>query len=119
MHKTVFICIYNQVIQAWTTDAETDGNLEVIRLLTFRKYTDTASQMMDMKPNKLYLFCRHTDHSAWVYQHYYRLPSHTLDKLSKLLLAVENGQLNAFCGKNLDKLDIHEIAIANPQPKIS
>jgi len=76
-----------------------------------RKYIATVSQLLDMKGNEFELLCRHMGHSANVHKDYYRLPSHTLElaKLSKLLLAVENGNLNALCGKNLDELDIEEI----------
>jgi len=73
-----------------------------------RKHIAMVSQLLDMKPNEFEMVCKHMGHSAFVHQDYYRLPSHTLElaKLSKLLLAVENGGLNELCGKNLNEIDV-------------
>ena len=74
-----------------------------------RKYIATVSQLLDVKPNEFELLCRHMGHSSFVHRDYYRLPSRTLElaKLSKLLLAVENGDLNEICGKTLNDTDVH------------
>ena len=88
---------------------------DLITSTYLRKYIATVSQLQDMKQNKFELLCQHMGHTASVHQDYYRLPSHTLElvKLSKLLLAVENGNLIALCGKNLDELNIQEIPDEN------
>lgn len=54
-------------------------------------------------------------HDIRVHRQYYRLPKGTLQlaKISKVLLAVEQGKLSKFKGKNLDQINI------DPQGKTS
>lgn len=80
-----------------------------------RKYIATVSQLLDMKNSEFDLLCRHMGHTATVHREFYRLPSHTLElaKMSKLLLAVERGNLNALTGKSLDEIDVNHIDYAS------
>ena len=56
-------------------------------------------------------------HSIHVHEDFYRLPSHTLElaKVSKLLIAVEGGDLTKLSGKTLNNLYIDDIPDAYPQ----
>jgi len=80
-----------------------------------RKYIATVSQLLDMKNSEFDLLCRHMGHTATVHRDFYRLPSQTLElaKMSKLLLAVERGNLNALTGKTLDEIDVNHIDYAS------
>jgi hypothetical protein len=84
---------------------------ELIRGTKLRKYMATVSQVLDMRPNELSLLCRHMGHSIHVHEEFYRLPSHTLElaKVSKLLIAVEGGDLTELAGKTMNDLDIADI----------
>ena len=50
--------------------------------------------------------------SALVHQDYYRLPSQTLElaKVSKLRMAIQNGNLVSLCGKTLGEIDIDQLS---------
>ena len=84
---------------------------ELVRSTKLRKYVATVSQVLDMKSSELSLLCRHMGHSIHVHEDFYRLPSHTLElaKVSKLLIAVEGGDLTQLSGKTLNNLDIDDI----------
>ena len=84
---------------------------ELVRSTKLRKYVATVSQVLDMQPSELNLLCRHMGHSIHVHEDFYRLPSQTLElaKVSKLLLAVEAGDLAQLNGKTLNNLDIADI----------
>ena len=84
---------------------------ELVRSTKLRKYVATVSQVMDMQPSELSLLCRHMGHSVHVHEDFYRLPSRTLElaKVSKLLIAVEGGDLVQLNGKTLNSLDIEDI----------
>jgi len=88
---------------------------ELIRGTKLRKYMATVSQVLDMRPNELSLLCRHMGHSIHVHEDFYRLPSHTLElaKVSKLLMAVEGGNLNELTGKTMNDLDLDDIPNAH------
>jgi len=84
---------------------------ELIRGTKLRKYVATVSQVLDMQSNELGLLCRHMGHSLRVHEDFYRLPAQTLEvaKVSKLLIAVEGGDLAELSGKTLNDLDISDI----------
>lgn len=85
--------------------------LELICGTKLRKYVATVSQVLDMRSNELSLLCRHMGHSIHVHEDFCQLPSHTLElaKVSKLLIAVEAGDLTKLTGKTLNDLDLADI----------
>ena len=84
---------------------------DLVRSTLLRKYIATVSQVLDMTENELDLLCRHMGHSINVHHNFYRLPSQTLElaKISKLLLAVENGNLGNLAGKKFEDIDVDDI----------
>jgi len=88
---------------------------ELIRGTKLRKYLATVSQVLDMRPNELSLLCRHMGHSIHVHEDFYRLPSNTLElaKVSKLLMAVEGGDLSELTGKTMNDLNLEDIPNAH------
>jgi len=84
---------------------------DLIRSTMLRKYIATVSQVLDMTENELDLLCKHMGHSVNVHHSFYRLPSQTLElaKISKLLLAVESGNLGNLAGKKFEDIDVDDI----------
>ncbi|XP_068189836.1 uncharacterized protein [Antennarius striatus] len=80
----------------------------------FRTHAATMSKVLNLKDNELDDLADCFGHDIRVRQQY-RLPNGTLQlaKISKLLMALERGQLSNFRGKNLDEINI------DPQEKIS
>jgi len=85
---------------------------DLVTTTYLRKYTATVSQLLNMKESEFQLLCNHMGHSALVHQDYYRLPSQTLElaNVSKLLMAVQNGNLVSLCGKTLDEINIDQLS---------
>lgn len=61
-----------------------------------------------MKENDVQEVARHMGHELAVHRKFYRLQDDVIElaKISKLLLAVENGQAHHFKGMSLDDLDL-------------
>ena len=68
----------------------------------------TVSQIINMKENELEHVCNFMGHDICVHREYYRLPSDTfqLTKLSRLLIAMDQGKVSSFQGKELNDIDI-------------
>ncbi|XP_054898305.1 uncharacterized protein LOC129367697 [Poeciliopsis prolifica] len=80
-----------------------------------RKHMATMSKVLNLKDNEMDDLADFLGHDIRVHRQYYRLPEGTLQlaKISKVLLALERGQLSNFKGKNLDEISI------DPQEKMS
>ncbi|ELU17095.1 hypothetical protein CAPTEDRAFT_217116 [Capitella teleta] len=76
-----------------------------------RKYTATVSQVMDLKGSELGMLARHLGHDPKTHKEYYRLTSSTveLSKVSKLLLALEKGEVNQWRGRRLEDITLDEL----------
>ncbi|XP_027866475.1 uncharacterized protein LOC114148944 isoform X2 [Xiphophorus couchianus] len=80
-----------------------------------RKHMATMSKVLNLKDNEMDDLADFLGHDIRVHRQYYRLPEGTLQlaKISKVLLALERGQLSHFKGRNLDEISI------DPQEKMS
>jgi hypothetical protein len=74
-----------------------------------RKHVATMSQMLALKDNELDLLASFLGHSIRVHEEFYRLPEQTLQvaKVSKVLIAMERGQLSNLQGRNLEDVDVY------------
>ena len=93
-----------------------EAGLEKPELMTstnLRKYTCTVSQIMQLEENELEWLCTHMGHSIDVHRNFYRLPTAALElaKISKLLIASEEGNVHQFAGQNLKSIEIHEQSV--------
>lgn len=81
---------------------------EVLSSTRLRKHMATMSKVLNLKDNEMDDLADFLGHDIRVHRQYYRLPESTLQlaKISKVLVAMERGQLFAFQGKNLDEIDI-------------
>ncbi|XP_074661125.1 uncharacterized protein LOC141913860 [Tubulanus polymorphus] len=88
-----------------------------IRTSALRRYLATTSQILDMKPEELKMLCDHMGHDVNIHINHYRLQSSLLEKskVARLLIAVENGQVKDFKGKNLDDIEIDTLPLHSAQ----
>ncbi|XP_035766010.1 uncharacterized protein LOC118454610 [Neolamprologus brichardi] len=68
----------------------------------------TMSKILNLKDNEMDNLADFLGHDIRVHREYYRLPEGTLQlaKISKVLMAMERGQLSDFKGRNLDEINI-------------
>lgn len=73
-----------------------------------RKPIATTAQLLNLKDNEMVSLATYMGHDIRVHRQYYRLPDGVaqLTKVSKLLLAMDNGTLAKNKNKNFDNMDI-------------
>ena len=81
---------------------------EALSSTKLRKHMATMSKVLNLKDNEMDDLADFLGHDIRVHRQYYRLPEGTLQlaKISKVLMALERGQLAEFKGKNLDEIAI-------------
>lgn len=67
-----------------------------------RKHMATMSKILNLKDNEMDNLADFLGHDIRVHRKYYRLGTLQLAKISKVLMAMERGQLSDFKGRNLD-----------------
>ena len=74
-----------------------------------RKQIATLSTVLNMNDTDMDQLANFMGHDIRIHREYYRLPEGTLQlaKISKVLMALEQGKLADFKGKNLDEIEIH------------
>lgn len=72
------------------------------------KQTGTLSQVLNLSNTELDQLADFLGHDIRVHRQFYRLPEGTLQlaKISKVLMALEQGRLSEFKGKTLDDISI-------------
>ena len=83
-------------------------NPAAIKSTKLRKYVATVSQIIDLSESELEWLARHMGHDLSVHREYYRLHDSTLElsKVSRLLLAVDEGNVAKFQGKTLSEITV-------------
>ncbi|XP_029942329.1 uncharacterized protein LOC115384133 isoform X4 [Salarias fasciatus] len=73
-----------------------------------RKQVSTLSTVLNLKDNEMDTLANFLGHDIRVHRQYYRLPEGTVElaKVSKVLIALEQGRLPDFTGKSLDEIQI-------------
>ena len=81
---------------------------EAIKSIKLRKYVATVSQIISLDDRELDWLARHLGHDIKVHREYYRLQDSTLElaKVSRLLMAVDEGNAGQFAGKKLSEIDL-------------
>ena len=79
-----------------------------IRSTELRKFCATVSQIADLSENDLRWLADHLGHDLSVHREYYRLKESTveLSKVSRLLLAIDEGNAAKFSGRKLSEITI-------------
>ena len=82
-----------------------------IKSTKLRKYIATVSQIVDLTDSELEWLARHLGHDVRVHRDYYRLHEHTIElsKVSRLLLAVDEGNAAKWAGKKLEDIALEGI----------
>ena len=88
------------------------ANVKSPQLITstkLRKYVATVCQIVDMTNSELDWLANHLGHDISVHREFYRLQESTLElaKVSKLLIAVDEGKASQFAGKKLDEIELN------------
>ena len=83
-------------------------NSAAIKITKLRKYVATVSQVIDLSESELEWLARHMGHDLSVHREYYRLHDSTLElsKVSRLLLAIDEGNVAKFQGKTLSEITV-------------
>lgn len=83
-------------------------NPSIITGTKLRKYVATVCQLLNMTENEYDWLARHLGHDIKVHRNFYRMQESAIEltKISRLLLAVDNGEVNKFVGKNIGEIDI-------------
>ena len=94
---------------------KTVGDLEYperVRSTELRKYCATVSQIADLGENDLRWLAEHLGHNLDVHREYYRLRESTveLSKVSRLLLALDEGSIANLAGKKLSEISVEGVS---------
>ena len=79
-----------------------------IKSTRLRKYVATVSQIVDLDEREMNWLARHMGHDLSVHKDFYRLHESTIElsKVSRLLLAVDQGSAGKWAGKKLDEITL-------------
>ncbi|XP_076587412.1 uncharacterized protein LOC143321144 isoform X2 [Chaetodon auriga] len=85
-------------------------NPQNLKSTQLRKHVATQSQILNLKNNELDQLANFLGHDIRVHRDFYRLPEATIEvaKITKILLAMERGNLAEFQGKSLDEIEIED-----------
>ncbi|KAG5897622.1 hypothetical protein JTB14_028890 [Gonioctena quinquepunctata] len=75
------------------------------------KYVATVTQIINSTENETDWSARHLGHDIRVHRDFYRLHGSAVEltKISRLLMAVDNGEANRFAGKKLNEIELSEM----------
>ncbi|XP_070820041.1 uncharacterized protein [Chaetodon trifascialis] len=81
---------------------------ETLSSTKLRKHISTLSTVLNLQDNEMDILANFLGHDIRVHREYYRLPEGTLQlaKVSKVLIALEQGRLSDFKGMSLDQIQI-------------
>lgn len=81
---------------------------ETFKSTLLRKYVATVSQVLNMDENEMDWLASHLGHDIKVHRKFYRMKEDHVElaKVSKLLLAIDRGQIHKYAGKKLNDIDL-------------
>ena len=81
---------------------------KALRSTKLRKHIATMTQVLDLRDNELDVVAQFLGHDIRVHREYYRLPESTVQtaKVSKILLALDQGALSSQSGKTICDMDV-------------
>lgn len=90
---------------AYASDAE---HPDLITGTWLRKHIATTAQALNFSENDMTNLAAFLGHDIKTHRQFYRLPNEAihLAKLSRLLMAMDNGSINEFHGKSLDEINV-------------
>ncbi|KAI3354594.1 hypothetical protein L3Q82_019100, partial [Scortum barcoo] len=95
-------------IRQFVHECDDIKNPKALTSTKLRKHIATLSTVLNLKTTELDQLADFLGHNIDVHRKHYRLPEGTLQlaKISKVLLALEQGQLGKYKGKSLDEIHI-------------
>lgn len=84
------------------------ANPDAITGTKLRKYVATVCQLFNMTENEYDWLARHLGHDISVHREFYRLHENAIEltKVSRILLAVDQGEVHKYAGKNIQDIQI-------------
>ncbi|KAG5882523.1 hypothetical protein JTB14_006795 [Gonioctena quinquepunctata] len=97
-------------VKKWCTEAQLQSP-ELITGTKLRKYIATVCQVFDLTENEQDWLARHLGHDIRVHREFYRLQENAVEltKVSRLLLAVDQGEAQTFSGMKLKDINIEDL----------
>ncbi|CAH1163346.1 unnamed protein product, partial [Phaedon cochleariae] len=104
-------------IKKWCSEANLESP-ETITSTKLRKYVATVCQVFNLKENECDWLARHLGHDIRVHREFYRLHENTVEltKVSRLLLAVDQGKAHTFAGKSLEDIQVQDLPPIEEDP---
>lgn len=117
LNQYIFARIYNDSIESLrgsdclrsvVQKAQLDSPT-TITSTRLRKYVATVSQVFGLKDKEVDWLARHLGHDIRVHRDFYRLHDSAIEltKISRLLMAVDEGQVSTFEGKSLNDINLN------------
>lgn len=80
---------------------------DLLTCTKLRKHPATMSQLLNLTSNDKEQLANFMGHDLAIFNDYYKLPDETLQvsRISKILLAMESGNLHELRGKTLEEFD--------------
>lgn len=109
----------HEVLHTYVNNAGV-SNPAAITSTNLRKYIATVSQVISLDKEELEWIADHLGHSIEVHRDFYRLQESTLEmcKVSKLLMAVENGSIHKLVGKKLSDIELEHCFPDDPDAQL-
>ncbi|XP_065140476.1 uncharacterized protein [Paramisgurnus dabryanus] len=103
---------------AYQCGAERPKTLKTTKL---RKHIATLSTVLNLRDTDMDQLADFMGHDIRVHRNFYRLPEGTLQlaKISKVLMALEQGRVSEFKGKNLDEINLDPNEKVNVETDVS
>lgn len=86
---------------------------ELIRSTKLRKYTATICQILKMNGNEIEWLANHLGHSVRIHRELYSFKDSTVEltKVSKILVAMDEGKIVEYSGKTLSEIELNGMLI--------
>lgn len=93
---------------------------ELLRATFLRKQVATTSQLLDLNDNEMQMLADFMGHNIEIHKAHYRTPELTLQiaRLSKLLIAVDEGNVENYKDKSLKNIDVENYLDENERSNI-
>ena len=117
-NEYLFACHFNGSVNALRGAAclrnmANDCNLQRpadITSTNFRKQVATMAQVLTLRENEMDILAGFMGHDIRIHREFYRLPEDILQvaKVSKILIAMDRGDMGKFYGKSLDDIQLND-----------
>ncbi|CAG9835041.1 unnamed protein product [Diabrotica balteata] len=94
-------------LKKWCEEADLNAP-DLVTSTKLRKYVATVCQIFNLNENEYDWLARHLGHDVRVHREFYRLQENAVEltKVSRLLLAVDQGEAHKFAGKALKDINL-------------